>query len=263
MIISIVNHSAGIISDEDLQVAIRAINRQISEDFEPYWSFGARLRLEGRAGRQPNKQSLTDMRGDAVIYMWDDGDVEDALGYHETNFGGIPYGFVYPKLCDQLGEKWNVTLSHEALELLGDPQANLLVQGPSPEDRRHKVFHWFEMCDAVQGETYKIDNVEVSNFVLPLYFTEGEQEGGRNDFLGRAYGGKTLSSFGVNPGGYVGFFDPDQGKHVTWSAGDEPARKRMKLKRSFKAGRGFSLRLANRTTTSPAPGAAVSGRKRR
>ena len=71
MIISIINHTSGRISDEKAQVAIRAINRQIREDFEPYWSLGASLRLEGKSASQPQKQSLADMRGDAVIYLWD------------------------------------------------------------------------------------------------------------------------------------------------------------------------------------------------
>ena len=70
------------------------------------------------------------------------------------------------------------------------------------------VFHWYEMCDAVQAETYKVLGVEVPNFVLPLYFTGGEELRGRNDYLGRANNSKTLISFGVNPGGYVGFFNP-------------------------------------------------------
>jgi hypothetical protein len=80
------------------------------------------------------------------------------------------------------------------------------------------------VCDAVQAETYKIDGVEVSNFVLPLYFAIGEQTGARNDFLNRAYGGRTLKPFGVNPGGYVGFFDLASGQDDTYpSAGeDEP-----------------------------------------
>ena len=46
MIISVINLSDGAASDAKLQSAIRAINRQIREDFEPYWGFGARLRLE-------------------------------------------------------------------------------------------------------------------------------------------------------------------------------------------------------------------------
>jgi hypothetical protein len=38
MLISIVNLSRGALPDEDLQRVIRAVNRQIAEDFEPYWS---------------------------------------------------------------------------------------------------------------------------------------------------------------------------------------------------------------------------------
>src|SRR6266403_1078593 len=175
MIISIINHTNGRLSDEELQVAIRAINRQIAHDFEPYWSLGAELRLEGKSEKKPTKHSLADMRGDAVIYVWDQLDVEDELGYHDKNDRGIPYGFVF------------VALSHEALELIGDPEANLLVVGPNPNDRRTRVFHWYEMCDAVQAESYEVDGVMVANFLLPLYFTSSEEKGGRNDFLGRSY----------------------------------------------------------------------------
>ena len=246
MIISIINFTNGRIADEEVHVAVRAINQQISEDFEPYWSFGARLRLEGRTGSKPSKTSLPDMRGDGVIYLWDAVDVEDALGYHETNLRGIPYGFVFTELSRQLGENWTVTLSHEVLELLGDPQANLLVQGPHPNDSSKTVFHWFEMCDAVQSETYKIDSVEVSNFVLPLYFTENDEKGARNDFLGRKHGNKTLVSFGVNPGGYVGFFDPGTGDHETYSVErDRKARKRLKIKGRWGTGRGNLIRKAS------------------
>jgi len=231
MIISIINHTNGKISDEAVQGTLRAINRQIKEDFEPYWSLGATLRLEGKAGKKPNAQVAADMRGDAVIYLWDGADVDDALGYHETNNGGIPFGFVFTELSKKLGEKWTVTLSHEALELIGDPEVNLLVAGPHPANRKLDVFHWYEMCDAVQAETYKIDGVDVSNFILPLYFTGGEEVGGRNDYLGRSYKGKTLTSFGVNPGGYVGFFNPKTGEQETFSAkGDSKAKRRMAIK---------------------------------
>lgn len=238
MLISVINHTNGKISDEDVQVALRAINRQIREDYEPYWHIGGELRLEGKSGSKPSKQNITDMRGDAVLYLWDAVDVDDALGYHEANNRGVPYGFVFTELAKQLKEEWTVTLSHEALELVGDPEVNLLVQGPHPSDSGRTVFHWYEMCDAVQAETYDIDGVEVSNFVLPLYFTGGEEKGGRNDFLGRAHKGKTLRSFGVNPGGYVGFFDPEKGDHETFSTkGDGVAARRLKLKSQAKGAR--------------------------
>lgn len=239
MIISIINLTSGKVSDEELQRVIRAINRQIAEDFEPYWSFGARLRLEGNSSSTPDKQSLADMRGDAILYLWDKTDVANALGYHDSNNRGIPFGFVFTELSSQLGEPWSVTLSHEALELVGDPQVNLLVQGPHPEDPNQIVLHWFEMCDAVQSETYEIDNVSVSNFVLPLYFTFDEQAGGRNDFLSRRRAGKTLPSFGVAPGGYVGFFNPATQQHETYSRrGDKKAAKRIAIKGKVGSGRG-------------------------
>lgn len=241
MIISIVNLTEAI-KDEFLQLVIRAINRQIAEDFEPYWSFGAKLRLEGSAGKIPNKDSPSELRGDAILYLWNQADVEDALGYHDCNAKGIPYGFVFTDLSKKLGENWTVTLSHEALELVGDAQNNLLAQGPHPGHPGREVFHWFEMCDAVQAQTYKIDNVEVSNFVLPLYFTPGEQEGGRNDFLGRlAKDGSALASFCVSPGGYIGFYDPVTRQHEQYSAPeDKVAAKRRKIKSKVNSGRSFA-----------------------
>jgi hypothetical protein len=238
MIISVINHTNGKISDEEVQGTLRAINRQIKEDFEPYWSLGATLRLEGKAGKKPKEQDIADMRGDAVLYLWDKVNVANALGYHDRNNAGIPFGFVFTELSASLGENWTVTLSHEALELIGDPEVNLLVAGPHPAKPNQDVFHWYEMCDAVQAETYNIDGIDVSNFVLPLYFTGGDEVGGRNDFLGRIHNGKTLKSFGVNPGGYVGFFNPQTGDHETFSAkGDEKAMKRMQIKLRAKSAR--------------------------
>jgi hypothetical protein len=111
------------------------------------------------------------------LYLWDEVDVDDALGYHELNFRGVPYGFVFRKLSERLKENWTVTFSHEALEMIGDPEVNLLVAGPHPENAKKEVFHWYEMCDAVQAETYIIDGIEVSNFVLPLYFTNNDEKG--------------------------------------------------------------------------------------
>lgn len=247
MIISIVNRSKTI-SDEQVLNAIRAINRQIREDFEPYWSLGATLRLEGSVGEQPDKLKLPEMRGDAILYLSDKADVANALGYHEANFRGIPYGFVFTELCKKLKENWTVTLSHEALELIGDAQGNLLVQGPHPANPNKEVFHWFEMCDAVQSQTYTIDGVVVSNFVLPLYFTPEEQEGGRNDFLGCLSNGKGLRSFGVSPGGYIGYYDPQTRTHETYTApADKVAEKRAKIKNDNQVGRGYVRKRGDAT----------------
>ena len=242
MRISIVNFTRTQ-SDVDVGRVVRAINRQIRDDFEPCWSVGASLRLEGAEG-PAELQKPQDLRGDGVIYLWDGaGDVRGALGYHAENNFGLPFGFVFTEVSQQLGEHWSVTLSHEALELIGDANVNRLAAGPHPADPGKVVFHWYEMCDAVQSESYEIDGVRVSNFVLPLYFTIGEQLGARNDFLTLRHGGRALRSFGVNPGGYVGFVNPETGRDETFTMhGDQLALERLSVKSRIDP----RLRRANR-----------------
>lgn len=241
MIISVVNHTHGRLKDEDVLHAIRAINTQITEDFEPYWSMGARLRLERRTERRPDPKTGADLRGDAIIYLWDKIAPDDALGYHDKTDGGLPYGFVFTELADQLHEDWRTTLSHEVLELIADPEANLLVRGPGPNGKNAIAYYWYEMCDPVQDETYMIGDVPVCNFVLPLYFTSGHETHGRNDFLGRPHNGRTLSSFEVNPGGYLGYYDPDSGKAgMLTLPGDDRAEERLEIKGKALAARGAS-----------------------
>jgi hypothetical protein len=233
MLISIVNHTNGKLTDEKVQEGVRAVNRQIAHDFEPHWHMAAELRLEGSIGKRPDQERLPELRGDAIIYLWDDVNVEDALGFHERNAAGIPFGFVFTELVKEIDEPWTVTLSHEALELIADPEVNLLVAGPHPGDPAREVFHWYEMCDAVQDDKYKVDGIWVSNFVLPLYFTASQEEGGRNDFLGRLdrKTKRPLQSFGINHGGYIGFFNPESGDDETFALrGDARAKQRLKVK---------------------------------
>jgi hypothetical protein len=219
MLISVINLSK--LEDSEVQKVIRAVNRQIREDFEPAWNSGGTLRLEGHSLESPSRRRLPDMRGDAVLYLWDKTDVKEALGYHAKNFRGVPYGIVSVELADAIKEPWSMTFSHEALELIADPLCNLLVEGPHPsaESRHERVFRWYEVCDPVQSESYEIDGQVVSNFVLPLYFTEDDEKSGRNAF--HHHPKHKLQSFGTNPGGYVGYYDPRAGRHDTWAPEDD------------------------------------------
>ena len=237
MLISVINHTSGLIIDSDVQTAIRAVNRQLAEDFASHWGMTATLRLEGPRGSLTGAQAVdqaSEFNGEAVIYLWHPVDVPMALGFHARNHLGVPYGFVFPEVARQLEEPWTAAFSHEALEMVADPDVNLMVMGPHPVDARRTVFHWYEVCDAVQGETYRIDGVPVSNFLLPLYFTNTEERGSRNDFLGHSHFGRTLASFGANPGGYVGFFDPQAVKHEKYFAeGDMVAQHRLAVKQQL------------------------------
>lgn len=196
------NHSA--LSDAEIQQGIRAVNRQIAEDFAPHWGLGATLRLDG-SGKGATLQA---MRGDAVIHLHD-----RTAGFHFETVRGVPYGVVFTRLHEEAPAHkawlwWTVILSHEALELLADPFNNLLAKGPHPEDPRREVFHYREVCDPVQMQTYQIDGVSVSNFVLPRYYNANAPAGAHNDFLGTG-----LKAFGWNQYGYIGFWDPRLGRY--------------------------------------------------
>jgi hypothetical protein len=258
MIISLINHTN--LPDVDVQQAIRAVNVQIEQDFYPYWSIGATLRLEGRIGEDPDLDNLAaSLRGDAILYLEDTIDKDDPLGFHNLHFSGIPFGFAFTEISRQMGEPWQVTLSHEALELIADAEVNRLIMGPhpNPEQKGRMVFHWYEMCDAVQAERYDIQGVPVSNFVLPLYFTVDSERGSRNDFLATTRSdGSRLPSFGLNPGGYIGFYDPELDDHDTYFA-DAVARRRAEIKSQL----GFARRgiRYKSQVTKPLPSGRVPG----
>lgn len=209
--------------DAEVQHVVRAINMQCFEFFD-HWGIMSRVRLEGRRGVKPNFEKLAELRGDAIIYLLSKADDSGALGWHDANLAGVPYGVVFLDIAEQLDEPWTVTLSHEVLELVLDPHVNRLAAGPHPTDPRRTVFHWMEACDAVQAESYHIEGVAVSDFLLPLYFTPQAEPGSRHSHLG-----VDVESFGVAAGGYIGFYDPELHGHDTHFA-DAVAGKRAKTK---------------------------------
>ena len=208
MIVSVKNHSR--IPDEEVLAALRAVNRQIAEDFEPYWDLGATLRLAAPGSRR--------LEADAIIRLYPHGH-----DYHWSPTG-LPEAHVFTTLSELARESvpwltWTNELSHEALELIADPQLNTLARGPHPTHPKRLVFHYREVCDPVQSETYLIDGITVSNFVLPHYYNAMGQSGGRNDFLGTG-----VQAFRWNENGLIGFWDPHQGPrggYVTWPRYDQ------------------------------------------
>jgi hypothetical protein len=187
------------IQEADLEKVVAAIQRQVTEDFAPEWGSGATLSSE--AITLKGKKAGVQRDADAIIYLGDSVDdpttgVKDAYGYHSVNQKKIPYGFIYLDICEKYKEVWTCTLSHEVLELLGDPDAAMTVAGPKPKGAKGTVYYDLEVCDPTQGDTYKIDSVEVSNFVGKAYFGLSGGDGTTN------YLKLPLKAFGVRPQGY-------------------------------------------------------------
>lgn len=197
MVITVKNISTKV-TDSDFQTVISAIGEQVTRDFHPEWDITATL-----SGITTSLQGKVHIQGkhNAIIYFGDSYQdpttgVEGALGYHSVNHADIPYGFVYLDITDEYGEKWSVTLSHEVLELLADPDAAETVVGPAPKGASGQVYYDLEVCDPTQGDSYKIGAVDVSNFVGRDYFALTGGTGDTN------YLKLPLNAFGVRPGGY-------------------------------------------------------------
>src|SRR5882724_907542 len=210
-IISVIDFSE--LSDREVQRAIRAVNRQIADDFAPIWGNSWALTLHASGADPKNLDALPDepVRGAAVLYLVNESTLPGALGYHAINAAEIPFGFVF--VLDPKGSDWTVTLSHETLELMLDPTASVLVPGPDPRNPTggNYVLHSYEVCDAVERTSYDIDGIEVSNFITPNWFSEGDGTGTRNDFLGVG-----VKSFGATRDSHLAFFDLSQGRWETY-----------------------------------------------
>lgn len=142
-----------------------------------------------------------------LIYLFDDADTAGALGYHDLTPSGQPYAKIFARDCLDNNTAISSCLSHEVLELLGDPTCDAWALAPDGFE------YALELCDAVQDSTYEIDGVAVSNFVLPDFFNQG---GAPYD-----YRGELSKPFQTGRGGYQIRRDPKTGK-VSQVFGDRP-----------------------------------------
>ncbi len=225
--VGFVNRSS--IKSQDFKNAVRAFNTQARKDFGPSWS------IKASAAALPKDFVESLDRVDAIIYIEDKPSKSDGtLGFHDKRLSGMPYGICYQSISESLGEPWTVTASHELCELLLNPWIGSYEYGPHPENAGRFVFHWREACDAVQSQSYTIKNsngskIEVSDFVLPLYFTMESEAPGPGRYKANDWLESRLKSFGLLKDGYVGFFDPKTGKEGTVFANRE-AERRHKVK---------------------------------
>lgn len=79
----------------------------------------------------------------------------------------------------------------------------------------------------MQDQSYKLNGVEVSDFVFPLYFTVNKDRHSRKNYLKD----KPVESFSATSGGYIGYYDFDLKKDMTWfPENDERSRARHAVK---------------------------------
>lgn len=191
--IGIINLSTVVLQFQ-VQSAAMALQTQIDRDFSPIWGIDATI-IVLRSGQQIPA-------GTWLIYIMDTSDQQGALGYHElSGTNNVPVGRVFAKDDLKYGLSWTVTLSHEVIEMLGDPfiDTTVFVQ----ESDTTGTLYAYELCDAVEDDSlgYKINGVLLSNFVYPTWFEPGQKTGVKFDKCGIL-----KTPFELAKGGYISVF---------------------------------------------------------
>jgi len=231
----VVNHSTTI-TDEDAAAGVAAMQKQVSEDFAPVWNIDATLQF---AGKDRLRTSLPDHW---ALVLVDDRTQSDELGYHDVTSSGLPLATIQVSLVPA-GHDWTHTASHELLEMLADPTADLAVYSRPDEATRRIYAH--EVCDpcAAYEDGYTVAGRRVADFVFPTWFhgaTGQASSGGRFDERGLI-----KAPLEVRPGGYIGVLDPAT---FTWSiegtgsesAPDGAGESRLQLRTTARTGRQLS-----------------------
>lgn len=185
------------------------LQKQITRDLKPTW--GVDAMVEAFLDNAPDGYS-------PIIIKTDIG-VPGAMGIHDTK-DGVPFAMV--TYHDDL-PTLSLNISHQLLQVLTDPQGNRFISAPSPNpaDKGKPVAILVEIPDPCEAAefAYKIDDLLVSDFVIPEYYSAAENHKRRYSFSGAV-----TKPRAVLKGGYLSWRDAETEEwfQSTWFDGDKP-----------------------------------------
>jgi hypothetical protein len=177
----------------------------VKRDFTPIWGVEAAIFY--------TPSTATPSADHWVLALLDDADQAGALGYHDVSPTGQPLGKAFVRTTLAAGDTFSVTVSHELLEMLVDPEINLSAEFDDATGAPSK-FYAYEICDACEDDPlgYEIEipagwvgagqKILVSDFVTPAWFEPEAVSSATFDFQ------KHISaSFQILKNGYIGVLD--------------------------------------------------------
>jgi hypothetical protein len=137
-----------------LDALIKAMQVYVNDHVAPVWGTPAVL-----------IKSTDFVRNAWAIVFLDAADQPGALAYQNLTPDGLPISKVFVKTTLNNNQLVSVSASHELVEMLVDPAMNLWTTGPDPE-----TMYAYEIADPVEGLSFKVNGVDMSDFVYPAYF---------------------------------------------------------------------------------------------
>jgi hypothetical protein len=180
----------------DVSAVAAAIQKQVTRDFGPAWQVSATVDSFEKLEAVPVDYWPVIIRGDI--------EEPGAAGYH-TDDHGQPFSLI------QADPGWELTASHEVLEMLADPFGNRTLAGappskaPVPVSRFTRVLYLVEVCDPCEASqfAYEVNGVSLSDFITPHYYDPNGATGVQYSFRGNI-----KEPHSVLDDGYVSFGNP-------------------------------------------------------
>lgn len=191
----LINHVALVslskkITAADLAQTAAAIQKQVTRDLGPLWDISATV------DSFPDLKSIPPDYWPVIITE----NIKDpgAAGYHNDK-NNQPYSLV------EADDSWQLTCSHETLEMLVDPYGNKTAAAGSPDPSQGKVNFLVEVCDPCEDASfaYSINGILVSDFYTPNFFDPQQIPGVRY-----SYTGAITKPVEVLKNGYLSWLDP-------------------------------------------------------
>jgi hypothetical protein len=172
-----------------LAAVAAALQVQVLRDFAPEWGITATVDAFETLDQVPVSYYPMIIRDNLPV---------QAAGIHlDEDF--TPFALI------KTSNRWTLTASHEALEMLADPFGSRLQAADSIKPDQGPVEYLVEVCDASEAVpfSYRINGVVVSDFYLPSFFDPVTNGRVRYSFTGAI--GRPLE---VVKGGYLSWRDP-------------------------------------------------------
>lgn len=187
----------GLVDVGELAQVAAALQKQVVRDFQPRWNRTAAVSAFASVREVP--------AGYWKIVVKEDIGQPGALGFH-TDEHRQPISYVAHT------SDWPTTASHEALEMLGDPWGSRLhAVDLKTSQGMERVRVLVEMCDPCEAITYTVNNLPMSDFLLPPYYGPASRFTGVHKTLGEplTFCGSIRRATEVIDGGYLSYVRPD------------------------------------------------------